>query len=52
MKKLLSLALVAFVVVLAGCREKTPGEKIDAAAKDVKEAAGDAAKAASDAVKK
>ena len=51
MKKLLSLALVAFVAVLAGCGEKTPGEKIDAAAKDAKSAAGDAAKSAGDAAK-
>ena len=50
MKKLLSLALVAFVAVLAGC-EKSTEEKMKDAAGDASKAAGDAAKAAGDAAK-
>lgn len=51
MKKLLSLALIAFVAVLAGC-EKSTEDKMKEAAGDAKSAAGDAAKAAGDAAKK
>ena len=50
MKKLLSLALIAFVAVLAGC-EKSTEDKMKDAGKDMKSAAGDAAAAAGDAAK-
>jgi hypothetical protein len=50
MKKLLSLAMIAAVAVLAGC-EKSNEQKIEDAAKDAQKAAGDAAAAAGDAAK-
>ncbi len=50
MKKLLSLAMVALLGVIAGC-EKSAEDKAKDAAGDAAKAAGDAAKAAGDAAK-
>jgi hypothetical protein len=51
MKKLLSLAMVALLGVIAGC-EKSAEDKAKDAAGDAAKAAGDAAKAAGDAAAK
>lgn len=50
MKKLLSLAMIAFVAVIAGC-EKSNEEQASDALKDAQKAAGDAAKSAGEAAK-